>query len=212
MSDIRYNFMARFDSKIHQTTAYTAIDRYPAAFSQTQSLLADGIDVRILSFGCSTGEEVVSLRKYFPQAHIIGAELNKSRLKKCRKMETDERISFVRSTDENIRKSGPYNAIFAMAVLQRKPHEILHNGTVDLSQIYAFSAFNSQLNTLDANLLPGGFMIIQHTQYRFRDCDIFHRYESCYQIKSDKLLPSFDRNGLLISGAPYNEIIFRKIN
>ena len=50
-------------------------------------------DIKILSYGCSTGEEVLTLRNYFPNAHIIGAEINKHSLAKCRQLPVDEKIN-----------------------------------------------------------------------------------------------------------------------
>ena len=60
--------------QIHQTAPYTWLDRYPELFDLAARLAPDAR--RILSFGCSTGEELVSLRRRFPEAEIVGAEIN----------------------------------------------------------------------------------------------------------------------------------------
>ncbi|MEM7329356.1 MAG: methyltransferase domain-containing protein [Pseudomonadota bacterium] len=210
-SDFRYSVAARFNPNIHQTSALTALDRYPEVFARAKGLLAAHPFPRILSFGCSTGEEVLTLRQYFPDATIVGAELNRSRLRKCRQRISDPDTSFVKSTENNIKKSGPYHAIFAMAVLQRTPHKVHKEGVQDLSGLYPYSAFNAQLKKFDANLYVGGLIVLQHTQYRFEDSEISQRYEVQGHAPPEKLLPSFDRHGQIISGQPYNEIIFRKM-
>jgi chemotaxis methyl-accepting protein methylase len=49
---------------------WTAPNRYPEIFAA--AVAAAAAARRILSFGCSTGEECVSLAEYFPKAEIIG--------------------------------------------------------------------------------------------------------------------------------------------
>src|SRR5262245_39665581 len=53
---------------VHQTTPLTWMDRYPNIFSTVEAYFAGNSDLNILSFGCSTGEEVLTLRAYFPTA------------------------------------------------------------------------------------------------------------------------------------------------
>ena len=57
-----------------QPYRYTLPDRYPWLFQFAARELADRPDLRILSFGCSRGEEVFSLRRYFPTASIKGID------------------------------------------------------------------------------------------------------------------------------------------
>ncbi|MEI4884199.1 class I SAM-dependent methyltransferase, partial [Klebsiella pneumoniae] len=78
-------------------------------------------EVRILSFGCSTGEEVLTLRRYFPHASIVGAELNRRSLTICERLNVDDRIQFTFSRHDLIARHGPFDAVFCMAVLQRGP-------------------------------------------------------------------------------------------
>lgn len=54
----------------HQLVDWTAANRYPEIFAAAAAAAPDAR--RILSFGCSTGEECVSLAEYFPKAEIIG--------------------------------------------------------------------------------------------------------------------------------------------
>ena len=50
---------------LHQTAALTRMDRYPEIFSICRDYFAAARDLRILSYGCATGEEVMTLRRYF---------------------------------------------------------------------------------------------------------------------------------------------------
>lgn len=73
-----------FNKEVHQTTLYTSMDRYPGIFAACQSYFAGRKELRILSYGCATGEEVVTLRRYFPRAFITGAEINRRSLAICK--------------------------------------------------------------------------------------------------------------------------------
>lgn len=80
---------------LYQTNAVTWPDRYPGIFAACRSHIGDGTDRRILSFGCSTGDEVLTLRRYFPAATIVGAEINRRSLAICRRLPVDPGITFI---------------------------------------------------------------------------------------------------------------------
>ena len=58
----------------HQIPNTTALNRYPEIFACAANAAPD--TRRILSFGCSTGEECVTLASYFPAAQIVGTDIN----------------------------------------------------------------------------------------------------------------------------------------
>jgi len=166
-----------FDGRrVHQTTPATWIDRYPGIFSACQAYFGDKRNLRLLSYGCSTGEEVLTLRKYFPSAFITGAEINRRSLAACRRRKADERIAFIYSDRTAVAKRGPFDAIFCMAVLQRTPHAIAERGVTDLSRIYPFEKFDRQLRELDALLEKDGLLVIHHSQYLFEDACVASKY------------------------------------
>ncbi|WP_368657351.1 trans-aconitate 2-methyltransferase [Metabacillus halosaccharovorans] len=139
-----------FSSKnVHQTTPLTYMDRYPEIFSACRDYFGDKKDLKILSFGCSTGEEVLTLRSYFPNAYIIGADINKRSLAIYRKLPVDNKITFIHSSSSEIQKHGPFDAVFCMAVLQRKPHYIAAKGISSIKKIYPFEKFEKQIIELN---------------------------------------------------------------
>lgn len=166
----------RYRGTVHQTTAKTWVDRYPVLFRASREFLDDHDQLRLLSFGCSTGEEVVTLRRYFPKAQIVGAEINRKSLARCRELEVDDRIRFVHSRRAIVARHGPYDAIFCLAVLQRTPHLVEANNLASLADIYPFERFDEQLSELDRLLKPGGLLVVHHTQYVVAQSSIASRY------------------------------------
>lgn len=166
-----------FNSKnIHQTTSSTCLNRYPEIFAACRDYFQDKQPPRILSFGCATGEEVVTLRLYFPESEIVGAEINQNSLRICRNRGLDGKVTFIESTPENIAAHGPYDLIFCMAVLQRTPGIIGDKQIRDLKKIYPFEKFQQKLLELDKTLNIGGLFVIHMSQYDLPDTVLAPNY------------------------------------
>ena len=205
-------FTQLFQAKhVHQTTPLTAMDRYPIIFNACRDYFEGKENLKILSYGCSTGEEVVTLRNYFPNATIIGAEINKRSLAACKKRQTDEKISFVYSRIDEIRKHGPFDAIFCMAVLQRKPHHMAETGISSLKKIYPFEKFEHTIMELDDLLQPNGLMVVHFTQYDLLDTAVASKYEAFGPYtQHDYKSPVFDKNSEVRRNPAPQKIIFKK--
>src|SRR5579872_18256 len=66
----------RHPGNLFQPFTDTSPDRYPEVFRFVRDRIGDGSDHHILSFGCSTGDEVFTLREYFPSSSIKGIDIN----------------------------------------------------------------------------------------------------------------------------------------
>jgi SAM-dependent methyltransferase len=151
-------------AELHQTTAQTAENRYPELFAFVAEIHPGA--QRILSFGCSTGAELAALRQRFPEAEIVGAEINsRSRRAAARRMKDDPRVAV---TDGRTIE-GSFDAIFALAVLQREPHKVVELDVRDLSAHYPFERFDAAVCRLAALLRPGGLLCVSHAHYRVED-------------------------------------------
>ncbi|HVX41312.1 MAG TPA: class I SAM-dependent methyltransferase, partial [Gemmatimonadaceae bacterium] len=79
-----------------QPSNHTVPNRYPVIFRRAAHALQDRKQPRILSFGCSVGDELFSLRAYFPDAFITGIDINRWNVVLCR-------IRLARARDRRIR-------------------------------------------------------------------------------------------------------------
>lgn len=165
-------------SRLHQGAGNTAMDRFPEIFAACREFFGGRSDLNLLSFGCSTGEEVLTLRHYFPTASITGAEINGRSLALCRKRTVDGRMSFVRPDRGTLRRRGPYDAIFCMAVLQRIPLKKV-NGEfpASLKNIYPFERFDEQITEFDQLLKKGGLLVVHAKAYALHHASVAANYK-----------------------------------
>ena len=94
----------------------TQHDRYPFIFDFVQTQLGTDRNLNILSYGCSTGDEVFSLRQYFPHATIKGLDINRANVAVCRRRlraVPDTGIAFETAASTQAEPSSAYDAIFA---------------------------------------------------------------------------------------------------
>ena len=124
-TDPRYRHVQRLNAhpskESFQPFNTTKADRYPRIFGFVQRALGADSPLNILSFGCSTGEEVFSLRRYFPRAAIKGVDINPGNIAVCRKRLAragDASISFGVAASTAGEPVAAYDAIFCMAVLR----------------------------------------------------------------------------------------------
>ncbi len=193
----------------------TEVDRYPRLFRYARENLPGGPAVRLLSFGCSTGEEVFTLRHYFPEAAIRGIDINRANIKVCqRKLRRapDPGIDFLQAGSTQGEETAAYDAIFCMAVLR--------NGNLalpdkDRSDLYIrFEDFAATVADFDRCLKPGGLLFIVSSSFRFADTPTASGFEAALQrqIKnpSSPRARMFDEKNREIPGAVYSDTVFRK--
>ena len=204
----------RRPGSLHLTCNYTKMDRYPEIFSRVRAYfedrdLADSGQLRILSFGCSTGEEARSLRAYFPEAEIVGVDISEWNLKKARERNRDPRIRFLLSSDATLEAEGPFHIIFAMAVLLRIAHRM--EPAASSADVYPIEKFEEQVHSLDRHLLPEGLLVIYHTNYHLRDTALGERYGVVAGEWSEKdLVPKYGKDNRLLPESDTRERIFVK--
>lgn len=143
----------------HQIPNKTALNRYPEIFTAAAAAAPDAR--RILSFGCSTGEECITLADYFPKAQIVGADINPVNLLTAMRRKND-RIRYVYASDRLLNGFGGFDAVFCMAVLLTMRRK-------NIAQHYPFDRFAERARYLESLVRPGGVFVIQGATYRFCD-------------------------------------------
>ena len=185
-----------------QRITSTDFNRYPGIFRTMQALMRErhgpglsGSRLRILSFGCSEGHEMQSIRCYFPHAFIYGCDVNRQVLRKARKALANDRFAHVfLSEEKSIVENGPYDLVFAMSVFCQYPQS---KKVDNIDPIFPFAKFKELAGLLCRNLTPGGVFCLMNSSYLFRDLDpgeAFRAIRSPLQA-GNGFIDKFARNG-----------------
>jgi hypothetical protein len=190
---------------LHQTSGTSWPERYPELFDLAAELAPEA--QRILSFGCSSGEELEALRRRFPQAEIVGAEINpRLRRAAAERMAGDGRASVIRPDAIE----GSFDIVFALAVLQRLPDQVAKLGITDLSGSYPFERFDAEVARLAARIAPGGLLCVMNAHYRVEDSNVVSLFKPVPQ--SPRMThPLFGRDSRRLSRDAVAHSIFRKL-
>ena len=192
----------------------TRADRYPKIFGFVQSTLGTSSKIRILSYGCSTGEEVFSLRSYFPHAVIKGIDINAANIAVCRrrlKEKPDAAIAFEFASSIEAEPAAVYDAIFAMAVLRHGSLGL--PGITRCDHLIRFDEFARAVEDFRRCLRPGGLLVIRHSNFRLCDAPAGAAFETVLRVKNAETTnktPIFGPDNLLMVGVEYPDTVFRK--
>jgi SAM-dependent methyltransferase len=198
---------------LFQPYGTTSNNRYPETFHLVHKQIGDGVDVRLLSFGCATGEEVFDLRRHFPMATIVGLDINRHNIAVCQKRLrriNDTRLIFTQAASTADEAGASYDAIFAMAVFR--------HGDLNVSPPPArcdhrlrFADFEKSVNDLSRCLKPGGLLAIHHAMFRFGDTSVATQFApvTCGNQFIDG--PLYDRENCSLPEGRYPHVVFRKL-
>lgn len=207
-SELYYGF--RYSKEYHQRASFTLLNRYPRLFTICEDFFKGNKQLRILSFGCSTGEEVESLSGHFPEAHITGTDINKRSIRIAHANYGDTKKSFIHSLSPRFEEAGNFDIIFCCAVFQSTANRTSNDNQVS---DWPFDQFQTSLQTLDQKLHKGGLLVIDHCDFRFIDTDCADKYQALdvagNRIRRDR--PTYDKQNQKISDFSENDRVFVKI-
>lgn len=194
-----------------QIDTTTFENRYPVIFDYVRSALGEPCDGRILSFGCATGEEVFTLRTYFPSATIKGVDINPGNIAVCRRRlaaRRDSGLSFQVASSTEREPSGAYDAIFCMAVL--RDGALGRPGIERCDHRIRFDAFARVIADFERCLRPGGLLAVRHSNFLVANTPSAEEFDVALIVPAPRGSPVFGPENRLIEGAINHEAVFRK--
>lgn len=145
-----------------QTNNGTYYGRYWTEMAVLSRYFARQTDLRILSFGCATGEELLLLSRLFPGAQLYGADIDWASLLAARALLGDRAIVFD-SARTDLGEVGPFDIIICNSVLLSHSTD-----TPGGRKALPATAWLEALDQIDAALVPGGILQIVNSNFPFR--------------------------------------------
>jgi 2-polyprenyl-3-methyl-5-hydroxy-6-metoxy-1,4-benzoquinol methylase len=198
---------------LFQPEPTTEPNRYPKFFRFVRERLGDGPHLNILSFGCATGEEVFSLRQYFPQARIKGIDINKRNIRRCRESLArrggDPALFFETAGSAALEPKDSYDAIFALAVFR---HGGLGDAPPRCDHLIRFCDFDRVAGGLAACLKPGGLLALRYANFRFVETGAAAAFRQIYAASQpgQSATPLYGRDNRLSPHAEPDDGVFEK--
>jgi len=196
-----------------QIYSHTLPNRYPWLFSFAAQQLGSECDLKLLSFGCSRGDEVFALRSYFPRAHIRGIDVDPRNIALCEaraRADGISGVSFLTAATTQGESSASYDAIFCLAVLCLG--DLTTSGAQRCNPRLYFDDFERLVADFSRCLKPSALLLLHTTNFRFSDTRVARDFDTLLEATPDQMAPDiqFDRNNRLIHGPRYCAVAFRK--
>lgn len=179
--------------QVAQRANFTSTGRYEVQWQALKALVASQAlpsELTIMSFGCSTGQELCELRTLLGSHHYIGVDLNEDALVQARLLwQSLEQLPYVpqapsvrfMTTAELLTalEQVKCDVICAMTVLCRHPDTVL---VANAKEIYDSADFSASLELLDQALNPGGLLCLFNTNYCLEDTALGPRYQRLFPV------------------------------
>ena len=196
-----------------QPYPHTLPDRYPWLFDFARTALEGTAAPRLLSFGCSRGDEVFSLRRYLPAATVKGLDIDPANIAACASrshLEGDDRMAFEVGSTTLAEPAGHYDAIFCLAVLCHG--DLTVTGAQASDPLMRFDDFERTVADFARCLKPGGLLFLHTTNFRFCDTRAAAAFETVLEAEPAQMAPDvlFGPDNRLMPGERYYPVGFRK--
>lgn len=196
---------------LFQPTGHTKFDRHPDLFSFVRERVGDGPDRQLLSFGCSTGEEVFSLRRYFAESRITGIDISPRRIRECqrraRRQGADPALRFVAASSAEQFAPQSIDAIFANSVLR---HGDLALAPPRCDHRISFADFERIVSGLARCIKPGGLLVLRYANFRFADTEAASDFAPILRMTRDRTTPIYDTVNRLAPQEPQETVVFQR--
>ena len=162
-----------------QPATTTWMDRHPPLFALVGARMAGRHVPRLLSFGCATGEEALTLAHRCPDARIDAIDANPaciSRARRAAEKRGGGRIRFACADTPDAFAPDLYDAILCLSVLRHGALD--RERPASSATLLPFARFAEMIAALDDRLLPGGLLIVWGSNFRFADTATARRYRA----------------------------------
>lgn len=194
-----------------QPSGHTRPDRHPELFALARQWVGDGPGHHLVSFGCARGDEVFSLRGYFPTALITGIDISPRRIRQCRararKAGAGAALDFVVAASAEHMAPASADAVFAMSVLR---HGDLSASPSRCDHLMSFADFEQLTASLARSVKPGGLLVIRHACFRFLDTAAAAAFEPILRRPRDRQAPLYDRDHRFMPLENEETVMFRR--
>lgn len=196
-------------NSVIQLVNYTYPGRHPDLFAFVQNYFDKKEEVKALSFGCSIGDECISLLNHLPTSKITGLDINCKNIIIAREKNNNPNIEYIHADilDFQFPDKRQFNAIFILSVLCIEPEARFYN---DIERFFSFDLFERIIVKLDEYLEIGGLIILRNSNYLFEDSSIAKKYKALLGQPTD--FPTFDISGKKIKGPVFVNEVFIKIS
>lgn len=151
-----------------QPEAATAAGRYPEIIAFVGRELAALERPRVLSWGCSTGAELLALRKALPHAEITGADINARSLAKARRaVSGDAAIRLLLSGYPAELAGEEFDAVLCLAVLRHA--RLQEERPSSCAAILPFAKAERFTSGFAGLLRSGGLLALWNVHFRLAD-------------------------------------------
>lgn len=182
----------------------TSMNRYPEQYNFLKELVAQNqtdADKKILSFGCATGEETLTLAQHYflePSIKVFGvdvADFAVSEASAKAKLAPEGKITILDGRKVSPKDHGPFdvvlgNSVFCIYGIRGVPYKDINY----VMKTFPFSVFESMLDEIDSYLKVGGVLSVFNSNYDFMDTHLAERYEPIVGKKCpNHFVPRIDR-------------------
>ncbi len=197
-----------------QPSGTTYAERYPEIFAFLAAQLAELPRPNILSYGCSSGEEVFALRRALPHARLTGIDINPRAIARAQRRlaaQDDSAMAFELCTDPAGLAQESYDAVLCMAVMrhgglqaERPPR---CDGILSFARAEAFAAGVAAL------VRPGGLLALWHVHFRFGDMAAAAGFEPVLRLpeRAEANQPLYGPGDVRLDGASFSEAVWRRL-
>lgn len=172
----------RMPGLLLQPEATTGRGRYREIIAFVAEELAPLERPKVLSWGCSTGEELLALHTAIPHAEILGVDINPRSLAQAKDLVGGmPQIALLLSGDPTDLSGQTFDAVLCLAVLR---HARLEEERPESSRaILPFAKAEGFVTSLAALVRPGGLLALWNVHFRLADMAAGGNFASVFELE-----------------------------